>query len=82
MSRTGDDPDAIIAEKGLQSIRNSAHLARMVREVISENPEIVSRIGSGEARLINFLIGQVMEKADGKAPAKEVGRLIRKHLRL
>jgi aspartyl-tRNA(Asn)/glutamyl-tRNA(Gln) amidotransferase subunit B len=82
MSRTGDDPDAIIAEKGLQSIRDSAQLARIVQEVISENPEIVSRIGSGEARLINFLIGQVMEKADGKAPAKEVGRLIRKHLRL
>jgi aspartyl-tRNA(Asn)/glutamyl-tRNA(Gln) amidotransferase subunit B len=80
MFSTGKDPGTVIAEKGLKSIRDAALLAELVQEVISENPELVSRIKAGKTKLVNFLIGQVMEKTGGKAPAKKVGRLIQEQL--
>ena len=82
MFGTGKNPDSIIVQRGLKSIQDTAVLATIVQEVISENPEIVSRIKAGKAQLFNFLIGQVMEKTNGKAPAKEVGRLIHEQVLL
>jgi aspartyl-tRNA(Asn)/glutamyl-tRNA(Gln) amidotransferase subunit B len=45
---------------------------------MSENPEAVKKIKEGMAHPIDFLIGQVMKKTEGKANAKKVREIIHK----
>ncbi len=63
----GGSPATIIKERGLQQISNTGQLRVWVSEVISANPQQVAGYLAGNAPLLNFLFGQVMQKAGGKA---------------
>jgi len=76
MFKTGADPDAVIAEKGLKPIQDLDILARMLDEVTAENPDVVAQIKGGMTKPADFLIGQVMKKTRGKADPKSVRKLI------
>ena len=80
MFKTGKDPDSIIKGKNLQPIQDAGLLDEIVQKVMTENPAIISQIKQGKKKLVNFLIGQVMERTDGKAPAEKVVQLIQKKL--
>ena len=82
MFKTGKDPKAIIEAKGLRPIEDTDLLEQVLDEVISENPDVVSKIKQGMTKPIAFLIGQVMKKTHGKAHAKKVSELIHKKLLL
>ena len=49
-------------------------------EVMNENPKVVAQIKSGETKPIDFLIGQVMKKTNGKANPKKVKELLNNKL--
>ena len=76
MFRTGEEPDAVIDRKGLRPIQDAASLERVLAEVMAENPDVAARLGEGEQKPIDFLIGQVMKKTRGKADPKKVRELI------
>ncbi len=78
MFETGEDPESIIDKRGLRPIQDEELLERMMNEVISENPEAVNKIKEGMTNPIDFLIGQVMKKTEGKANPKKVRELIHK----
>jgi len=78
MFETGEDPESIIDKRGLRPIQDEKLLERMMNEVISENPEAVNKIKEGMTNPIDFLIGQVMKKTEGKANPKKVRELIHK----
>jgi aspartyl-tRNA(Asn)/glutamyl-tRNA(Gln) amidotransferase subunit B len=82
MFKTGKDPKAIIEAKGLRPIEDTDLLEQVLDEVISENPDVVSKIKQGITKPIAFLIGQVMKKTHGKAHAKKLSELIHKKLLL
>ncbi len=42
-------------------------IERAVSEVLEENPDSAGMFRSGETKVINFLMGQVMRKTQGKA---------------
>lgn len=71
---------SVIAEKGIRPIRDSVALDRFVDEVIVENPEVIAKIKAGSIKPLDYLIGQVMKKTQGKAKPKELGDLLRKKL--
>jgi aspartyl-tRNA(Asn)/glutamyl-tRNA(Gln) amidotransferase subunit B len=71
----GGDPIAWIRERGLEAVSDTDVIARAVDEVIRDHPADVERVRAGEAKVLNFLIGQVMKRTGGKASPQAVREL-------
>jgi aspartyl-tRNA(Asn)/glutamyl-tRNA(Gln) amidotransferase subunit B len=71
----------VIAGKGYTAIHDHRLLQKILDEVFKENPEVVSQIKEGKAKLIHYLIGQAMKKTQGKAAPRTIRELIDKKLR-
>jgi aspartyl-tRNA(Asn)/glutamyl-tRNA(Gln) amidotransferase subunit B len=80
MFKTGNNPEAIIKDKGLKPIQDDRVLEKILNEIISQNPQVVAQIKDGKTKLIDFLIGQVMKETTGKANPRKVNELIQKKL--
>jgi len=72
----GGDPIAWIRERGLEAVSDTDVIARAVDEVIRDHPADVERVRAGEAKVLNFLIGQVMKRTGGKASPQAVRELL------
>ncbi len=74
----GGDPAAIARRRGFENLGGES-LAGAVRQVVDANPDEWERYRSGEDKLAQFFIGQVMKatagKANGKAVVTELERL-------
>ena len=71
-----DDPRALAERLDLVQITDSSALAGQVAEVLAANPEAVERYRSGEAKVIGFLVGQVMKATGGRADPALINRLL------
>lgn len=80
MFRTGKSAKAIVKERGLEQISDTAELEAMVDEVITANPDAAEKVRGGEMKTIGFLVGQVMAKTRGKANPQLVNELLRARL--
>ena len=80
MFKTGGSPDSIIDERGLTPIHDTNALERLLDEVMEENSQVASQINQGMAKPIDFLIGQVMKKTQGRANPKKARELLHKRL--
>jgi aspartyl-tRNA(Asn)/glutamyl-tRNA(Gln) amidotransferase subunit B len=58
---------AIVAEKGLGSIRDTGALDAAVAEVVAGNPSQVELYRAGKTQTFGWLVGQVMKKTGGRA---------------
>jgi aspartyl-tRNA(Asn)/glutamyl-tRNA(Gln) amidotransferase subunit B len=74
------DPSQIIEEKGLYQKFDREELKKIVEEVIKENQKAVDDFKKGKEKAIQFLLGQVMRKTQGKCEPKIVEVLIREVL--
>jgi aspartyl-tRNA(Asn)/glutamyl-tRNA(Gln) amidotransferase subunit B len=72
----GGDPIVWIRERGLETVSDTDVIARAVDEVIRDHPADVERVRAGEAKVLNFLIGQVMKRTAGKASPQTVRELL------
>jgi len=72
----GGDPIAWIRERGLETVSDADVITRAVEEVIRDHPADVLRVRAGEAKVLNFLIGQVMKRTGGKASPQAVRELL------
>jgi aspartyl-tRNA(Asn)/glutamyl-tRNA(Gln) amidotransferase subunit B len=66
MFETGKDPSLIIEEEKLGVIDDEKAIIKVVREVIEENPKAVEDFKGGKTNALQFLIGQVMNKTQGR----------------
>ena len=82
MFATGEDPDRIVARKGLTQISDADELGSVVDGVLSANSEVVESIKSGNQKAVGFLVGQVMKETQGKANPQIVNKLLRERLGL
>jgi len=80
MFRTGKDPAAIISEKGLAQVSDTAQLETVVDEVIAKNPDEVQKYKAGKAQVFGFFVGQVMRAMKGRANPALVNELLKKKL--
>jgi aspartyl-tRNA(Asn)/glutamyl-tRNA(Gln) amidotransferase subunit B len=78
---SGGDPEALIAERGLAAVSDIGILEQAVSEVLAENSENVELFHSGEEKVVNFLMGQVMRKTQGKADPAAVREILARELR-
>jgi aspartyl-tRNA(Asn)/glutamyl-tRNA(Gln) amidotransferase subunit B len=80
MVETGAGPAEIVNARGLVQIADEGELARIVRDVLAENPGPVADFKAGKPQAIGFLVGQVMKATQGKANPKAANKLIREAL--
>jgi len=67
MFANGKTAAAIVAEKGLTQVSDADLLSKLVAETLDENPGEVASYRAGKLTVANWLFGQVMRKAGGRA---------------
>ena len=72
----GGAPSAIVARQGLTQISDRAQLKQIATQVIASNPKPVAQYLAGEAKVLGFLIGQVMRATKGKANVQVVRQIL------
>lgn len=82
MFATGEDPDKIVARKGLKQISDAGELASIIDRVLAANSQAVESIKSGNQKAVGFLVGQVMKETHGKANPQIVNKLLKERLGL
>ncbi len=80
MWTSGRDADAIIAEKGLKQITDSAAIERVIEEIMAKNPGQLADYRAGKDKLFGFFVGQVMKATQGKANPAQVNELLKRKL--
>jgi len=80
MFESGKGADEIVKKRGLQQVSDAEGIARMVAEVLEACPNEVTSFRSGKAGVINFLFGQVMKKAGGRANPRVVRQELERQL--
>jgi glutaminyl-tRNA synthetase len=76
----GGDPDAIVAQRGLEQVSDDGTLERLVVEVLEKNPAKVSEYRAGRTGLLGFFVGQVVKSSGGKANPQRVNELVARRL--
>jgi aspartyl-tRNA(Asn)/glutamyl-tRNA(Gln) amidotransferase subunit B len=77
---SGAMPAAIVAERGLAQVRDTAEIDRVAAEVIAANEKPVADYKGGKATAIQFLVGQVMRQLRGRADANSAAEALRRLL--
>ncbi len=80
MWETGQDPDDVIAEQGLQQVTDDSAIANLVEQVLNDNPDQIEQYRAGKDKVFGFFVGQVMKLSQGKANPKQVNKLLKARL--
>ncbi len=77
----GGDPEALVQERGLEAVSDTGMIDEWVQAVIAANAAAVESVREGDDKPLNFLMGQVMKAAGGKANPGEVRRRLMEMIR-
>jgi aspartyl-tRNA(Asn)/glutamyl-tRNA(Gln) amidotransferase subunit B len=73
---SGGDPAALVKERGLEAVADDGALEAAVAQVLAAQAKAVAAVAAGDAKSLNFLMGQVMRSTGGKADPARVRELI------
>jgi aspartyl-tRNA(Asn)/glutamyl-tRNA(Gln) amidotransferase subunit B len=76
----GGDPEQLVRERGLEAVSDRGVLEALVEEALAENPKAARSYAAGDAKSLNFLMGQVMRRSAGKADPAAVRELLGRRL--
>jgi aspartyl-tRNA(Asn)/glutamyl-tRNA(Gln) amidotransferase subunit B len=71
------DVDKYIKKEDLGAVSNVNELKKFCEEAITENPQAVEDYKCGNENALNFVVGQIMRKTQGKASPKEVNDILK-----
>jgi len=80
MLKTGKMPKTIVEEKGLTQISGEDEIAKIVDDVIAQNPGVVQEYREGKDKVLGFLVGQVMKLSKGRANPQLANKLLKEKL--
>jgi len=80
MLETGQDPGAIVEERGLKQTSDTGAIEAVIAEVLASNADKVADYKGGKEALFGFFVGQTMKAMQGKANPQVVNELLRKAL--
>ena len=80
MFASGKMPDVVVKEKGLVQISDEGAIAKIIEEVLAANAKSVEEYKAGKTAALNFLLGQVMKKTQGKANPGVVNKILKDKL--
>ena len=72
----GGEPAAIMESRDLEAVSDQAVIDAAVDDVLTDNPDAVAAYRGGDQKSINFLMGRVMRKTQGKANPGQVRKLL------
>ena len=67
---------AVIEQEGLEQVSDSGELESIVKEIINNNPSQFSEYKSGNMKMFNFFVGQVMKQTKGRANPAQVKSIL------
>ncbi len=73
--------EAIIEAKGLKQMTDTGAIEAVVDEVLANSPDQVQQYKDGNEKVIGYLVGQVMQKSQGKANPQMANEMLRKKLK-
>jgi aspartyl-tRNA(Asn)/glutamyl-tRNA(Gln) amidotransferase subunit B len=73
---TGQDVDAVIAERGLRVVSDTSALEQAADEAIAANPEVAAKVRGGKVAAVGPLVGAVMKATRGQADAAAVRAIL------
>ena len=82
MFATGDDPAAIVEQKGLRQVTDTGAIEAAIAGVLAAHPDKVAEYRSGKDKLFGFFVGQVMKQTQGKANPALVNSLLLTQLKV
>jgi aspartyl-tRNA(Asn)/glutamyl-tRNA(Gln) amidotransferase subunit B len=77
-----EDIESFATEHGFIQVSDEGEIAKIVEQVLAENPKAAEDVRNGEMKAIGFLTGQVMKASKGKANPSLAQTLIKKQLGL
>ncbi len=80
MVDTGGDPSQIVESMGAKRIDDEGALGEVIDGIIADNPGEVERFKGGEAKLMQFFIGQVMKATTGNADPGAAAKILKQKL--
>ncbi|HEY0326793.1 MAG TPA: Asp-tRNA(Asn)/Glu-tRNA(Gln) amidotransferase GatCAB subunit B, partial [Allosphingosinicella sp.] len=80
MLETGQDPGAIVEERGLKQTSDTGAIEKVIAEVMAANEDKVAEYRGGKDKLFGFFVGQTMKAMAGKANPQVVNELLKKAL--
>jgi aspartyl-tRNA(Asn)/glutamyl-tRNA(Gln) amidotransferase subunit B len=81
MFDTGQDPAAIVREKGLAQVSDTGAIEKLCDDSIAANPNPVADYKAGKQAALNALKGYVMKLSKGKANPALVGEILERKLK-
>ena len=81
MFQSGKRAEEIVESRGLKQVSDEGMIARLVQQVLEENSEQVESFKAGKETVANWLFGQVMRKASGKANPQVVRAELERQLK-
>jgi aspartyl-tRNA(Asn)/glutamyl-tRNA(Gln) amidotransferase subunit B len=80
MLETGENPGAIVEERGLKQTSDTGAIEAVIAEVLTKNPNQLEQYRGGKEALFGFFVGQTMKAMGGKANPAVVNDLLKKAL--
>jgi aspartyl-tRNA(Asn)/glutamyl-tRNA(Gln) amidotransferase subunit B len=80
LAERGGEPRTVAEALGLVQVADTGVLAGWVNDVLGTHTAEVGRYKSGETKLLQFFVGQVMKASRGKADPKATQRLLEERL--
>ncbi len=77
---TGQDVDAVIAERGLRVVSDTGALERAADDAIAANPGVADKVRGGKTAAVGPLVGAVMKATRGQADAAAVRAILLRRL--
>ncbi len=80
LATRGGEPRTVAEALGLIQVGDTGVIGQWVEDVLQAHPTEVTRFKNGEAKLLNFFLGQVMKASRGKADPKLAQRALEERL--
>ena len=77
----GGDPRAIVEQRGMKQVTDTAAIEKVVDDIIARNPDKVADARSNP-KAIGWFVGQVMKSSGGKASPQAVNDILKRKLEL
>jgi aspartyl-tRNA(Asn)/glutamyl-tRNA(Gln) amidotransferase subunit B len=74
------EPEAVVEQRGLGQISDTAELEATVARVLADSPSQVDQYRAGKQQVLGYLVGQVMKATGGRANPQLVNELLRRAL--
>ncbi len=70
------EPDAIVADKGLEVVRDDSALQKAVDDALAAQPDVADKIRDGKVQAAGAIVGAVMKATRGQADPARVKELV------